>query len=297
MWQPPSDIVLISDPRVAAIPVRENHDPLADVRGRLRVDERLADPAGAYAHLRSGLLARLERAARLLPDGYELLIVEGYRPIGTQRRYFEEYRDQLQATFPDMSPDEAHVAASRYVSPVEVAPHTAGAAVDLTLCAPDGTEYDMGTQVNDNPEDSDGACYTAAPRHLRRRPRAPQDPRRRPGAGRPGQLPHRVVALVLRRPLLGPRLGRARRLLRTSTDLAVPEGGQGAQKVRRLLDSLARCGHGSVDRGRRGVPHRRSTHPPRRPPGRRGAGRRDGRAGRGARDHPFPGGGQDSAVR
>jgi len=163
MWQPPSDIVLISDPRVAAIPVRENHDPLADVRGRLRVDERLADPAGAYAHLRSSLLARLERAARLLPDGYELLIVEGYRPIGTQRRYFEEYRDQLQATFPEMSPDEAHVAASRYVSPVEVAPHTAGAAVDLTLCAPDGTEYDMGTQVNDNPEDSDGACYTAAP--------------------------------------------------------------------------------------------------------------------------------------
>jgi D-alanyl-D-alanine dipeptidase len=163
MWQPPSDIVLISDPRVAAIPVRENHDPLADVRGRLRVDGRLADEEGAYAHLRSGLLARLERAARLLPDGYQLLIVEGYRPVSTQRRYFEEYRDQLQAASPELTPDEAHVAASRYVSPVEVAPHTAGAAVDLTLCAPDGTEYDMGTQVNDNPEESDGACYTAAP--------------------------------------------------------------------------------------------------------------------------------------
>ncbi|MGN9781903.1 M15 family metallopeptidase [Nonomuraea sp. ZG12] len=163
MWQPPSDIVLISDPRVAAIPVRENHDPLADVRGRLRVDGRLADEEGAYAHLRSGLLARLERAARLLPDGYQLLIVEGYRPVSTQRRYFEEYRDQLLAASPELTPDEAHVAASRYVSPVEVAPHTAGAAVDLTLCAPDGTEYDMGTQVNDNPEESDGACYTAAP--------------------------------------------------------------------------------------------------------------------------------------
>lgn len=49
------------------------------------------------------------------------------------------------------------------MSPVEVAPHTAGAAVDLTLCDPDGVEYDMGTQVNDNPEQSDGACYTAAP--------------------------------------------------------------------------------------------------------------------------------------
>ncbi|GGO66024.1 M15 family metallopeptidase [Nonomuraea cavernae] len=163
MWQPSSDIVLISDPRVAAIPLWESGEALADARQRLRVDRRLADDTGAYAHLRAGLLARLERAERRLPDGYHLLVVEGYRPVATQRRYFEEYRDELQATFPDMSPDEAFIAASRYVSPVEVAPHTAGAAVDLTLCAPDGTEYDMGTEVNDNPEDSGNACYMAAP--------------------------------------------------------------------------------------------------------------------------------------
>ncbi|NUR88487.1 MAG: M15 family metallopeptidase [Nonomuraea sp.] len=156
------DIVLISDPRVAAIPVRESGEGLADVRGRLRVDSRLADAAGAYAHLRSGLLARLEKAESLLPWGYHLLIVEGYRPIATQSRYFTEYRDELITANPEMSPDEAFVLASRYVSPVEVAPHTAGAAVDLTLCDPDGAEYDMGTQVNDNPEQSSGACYTAA---------------------------------------------------------------------------------------------------------------------------------------
>ncbi|MEV4175350.1 M15 family metallopeptidase [Nonomuraea sp. NPDC049709] len=159
MWQSPNDVVLISDPRVTSIPVRESGEPLADVRGRLRVDHRLADDAGAYAHLRAGLLRRLEHAESLLPDGYHLLIVEGYRPIATQRRIFDEYR----ATFSDLTPDEAYIAASRYVSPVEVAPHTAGAAVDLTLCAPDGTEYDMGTAVNDNPEQSHGACYTAAP--------------------------------------------------------------------------------------------------------------------------------------
>jgi D-alanyl-D-alanine dipeptidase len=163
MWQSPNDVVLISDPRVAAIPVRESGEPLAEVRGRLRVDHRLADPAGAYAHLRSGLLERLEQAERLLPGGYHLLIVEGYRPIATQSLYFTQYRDELLADNPGMSFAEAHVAASRYVSPVNVAPHTAGAAVDLTLCDPDGIEYDMGTQVNDNPEQSDGACYMAAP--------------------------------------------------------------------------------------------------------------------------------------
>ncbi|MEV0995584.1 M15 family metallopeptidase [Nonomuraea sp. NPDC050202] len=159
MWQSPNEVVLISDPRVTSIPVQESGEPLADVRGRLRVDPRLADEQGAYAHLRSGVLERLEHAESLLPDGYHLLIVEGYRPVATQRRIFDEYR----ATLTGLSPEESYVAASRYVSPVEVAPHTAGAAVDLTLCAPDGTEYDMGTEVNDNPEQSSGACYTAAP--------------------------------------------------------------------------------------------------------------------------------------
>ncbi|MEU1389511.1 MULTISPECIES: M15 family metallopeptidase [unclassified Nonomuraea] len=162
MWQLDTDVVLISDPRVSAIPVRECGEPLADVRGRLRVDTRMADADGAYAHLRAGLLDRLERAESSLPDGFHLLIVEGYRPIATQRRIFEGYRAELLTTYPEMTPDESYIAASRYVSPVEVAPHTAGAAVDLTLCAPDGTEYDMGTQVNDNPEESGGACYTAA---------------------------------------------------------------------------------------------------------------------------------------
>jgi D-alanyl-D-alanine dipeptidase len=54
-------------------------------------------------------------------------------------------------------------AASRYVSPPEIAPHSAGAAVDLTLMFADGEEPDMGTRVNADPEESDGACYTDAP--------------------------------------------------------------------------------------------------------------------------------------
>lgn len=161
-----ADVVLISDPRVTAIPVRESGERLVDIRESLLVDDRLADAEGAYAHLREGLAARLADAQRWLPDGLRLLVVEGYRPVSLQRRYFEEYVETLRTTFPEMTNGELHVAASRYVSPVEVAPHTAGAAVDLTLCAEsDGRwiELDMGTPVNATPEESDGACYTAAP--------------------------------------------------------------------------------------------------------------------------------------
>src|SRR5215207_3388075 len=44
------------------------------------------------------------------------------------------------------------------VSPVEVAPHVAGAAVDLTLIGENGP-FDLGTPIDATPEQSNGACY------------------------------------------------------------------------------------------------------------------------------------------
>ncbi|MFD8517175.1 hypothetical protein ACFV27_40390 [Streptomyces antimycoticus] len=43
-------IVLIGDPRVRAVPVRDCGEPLVDCRGRLRVDPRRADPAPAAVY-------------------------------------------------------------------------------------------------------------------------------------------------------------------------------------------------------------------------------------------------------
>lgn len=157
------EIVLMSDPRVAAVPVRENGEPLADLRRvpGLLVDERKRDGAGAFAHLREGVLARLLDAQAKLPDGMRLLVVEGYRPPPLQRRYFEEYAADLRAANPGWSAGQVHTAASRYVSPPQIAPHSAGAAVDLTLADAHGRELDFGTRVNASPEESLGACYTA----------------------------------------------------------------------------------------------------------------------------------------
>lgn len=159
-----SEIILMSDPRVAAVPVAECGEPLVDVSGALLVDDRKhKDSHGAEVHLRQGVLDRLLRAQTLLPEGLRLLFVEGYRPPALQRSYFEEYADELRAGHPQWPADRIRSAASRYVSPPEIAPHTAGAAVDLTLADTDGRELDLGTPMNASPEQSDGACYTAAP--------------------------------------------------------------------------------------------------------------------------------------
>ncbi|WP_030841448.1 M15 family metallopeptidase [Streptomyces sp. NRRL S-475] len=159
-----SSIVLMSDRRVAAIPVQESGEVLLDTRVHgLRVDDRKQDAAGAWAHVRQGVLTRLQQAQALLPVGVQLLFIEGYRPPSLQRRYFEEYSDELARAHPDWQAAELREAASRFVSPPEIAPHSAGAAVDVTLIDHQGRELDMGTRVNASPEESEGACYTDAP--------------------------------------------------------------------------------------------------------------------------------------
>ncbi|TGB15675.1 M15 family metallopeptidase [Streptomyces sp. MZ04] len=154
-------IILMNDPRVVDIPVRECGESLVDLRQLpfVDVDDRLADPAGAYAQLREGVAWRLARAARLLPEGLRLLVTEGYRPLALQIEYFEEYAAELRKAHPDWSETHLRRQTSRSLSPPEVGPHVAGAAVDLTLCTAAGAELDLGTPVNASPEESDGCCY------------------------------------------------------------------------------------------------------------------------------------------
>jgi zinc D-Ala-D-Ala dipeptidase len=155
------DMVLLSDPEVVAVPLRESGQPLVDLRdgAPLRLDDRLADPAGAYAHLRVELVARLVTAQTLLPSGVELLVVEGYRPLRLQTSYFEEHVDLLRARLPGTPAPTLRRMASRYIAPPELAPHVAGAAVDLTLSTVDGDELWLGSAVNDT---DTTACHTGS---------------------------------------------------------------------------------------------------------------------------------------
>ena len=62
-----SNIVLMSDPRVTAIPVSDNGEDLTDVRDRgLRVSSFRAEDAGDFAHVRAGLAPGPLQAAEAL---------------------------------------------------------------------------------------------------------------------------------------------------------------------------------------------------------------------------------------
>ncbi|RCG27875.1 dipeptidase [Sphaerisporangium album] len=154
-------MILLSDPVISRIPVVESGEKLLDLRGipALRLDPRLADAAGAYARLRLSVVDRLVTAQTLLPPELHFLVIEGFRPLELQKRYFDAHVDRLRTARPGHEPAWYRREAGRYISPPEVAPHVAGAAVDLTLCDADGNELWLGTQVNDTDTD---ACHTAS---------------------------------------------------------------------------------------------------------------------------------------
>ena len=143
--------VLLSDERITRIPAIESGEALVELDTR-------GISAEGRQYARESLADRLAVAQTFLPTGVRLHVVEGLRAIESQQEIYDGYRAELEQLNPGISDREAHVLASRFVSPVEVAPHVAGAAVDLTLVGEQGP-FDLGTPIDATPEQSDGACF------------------------------------------------------------------------------------------------------------------------------------------
>jgi D-alanyl-D-alanine dipeptidase len=147
--------VLLSDPRVAAVPVRDCGEPLTA----------LGESFGpGRALVRASVARRLVLARDALPRGVGLRVVDGYRTAAAQRAIISSYAAQLRLSHPAAGTAELERLISRFVAPLAVAPHVAGAAADLTLVDGAGRELDLGTPVDATPEQSEGACYFDAPR-------------------------------------------------------------------------------------------------------------------------------------
>ena len=153
--------MLLSDPRVAAVPVHDSGEPLTEL------DESFGS---SCALVRVSVARRLALARAGLPEGLGLRVIEGYRTAAAQHAIIRSYADEIRVSHPAVGAAELERLTSRFVAPMAVAPHVAGAAVDLTLVDSGGRELDLGTPVDATPEQSSGACYFDAPlagRHAR----------------------------------------------------------------------------------------------------------------------------------
>ena len=105
---------------------------------------------------------RLLHAQALLPVGLKLLIKECHRPMWVQKNSWESYLSFLQKKFPDWTQEQLYDECSQLNAPLDIAPHTTGGAVDLTLIDDKGNWLEMGTEFNASPLETEQATYTQA---------------------------------------------------------------------------------------------------------------------------------------
>ncbi len=100
--------------------------------------------------VREGVYRALVAAARRLPSGLGLIVLDGWRPWRVQQYLFETLQLAIRDRFPDLDEKALLLRTREFVSlPSQDAaapsPHLTGGAVDVTLCDADGVTLDMGT--------------------------------------------------------------------------------------------------------------------------------------------------------
>jgi D-alanyl-D-alanine dipeptidase len=161
-------IILIGDDQVKKIPAQESEEPVLDFLAefpQLTFDldrHHVQKQSKSISYGRRKIGQKLVQAQSRLPNGLKLLIKECYRPMWVQKGFWDGYMNLLRKKFPDWSESQIYNECSKLNAPLDVAPHTTGGAVDLTLIDEKGKWLDMGTEFNASPLETESATYTDA---------------------------------------------------------------------------------------------------------------------------------------
>ena len=158
-------------PQLQAIPIVERHDPLVAL-GLVNLPLRVYP---AYFHqgvpgalsdcyVRRCVLFRLYKAARLLPAGIELVVLDGWRPLAVQQYLYDTLHGAMQAHYPEDNAEQLATRLRQFVappsdSPTAPSPHLTGGSVDVTLCDSEGLFLDMGTEFDEISPQSASAAF------------------------------------------------------------------------------------------------------------------------------------------
>ena len=117
-------------------------------------------------YVREGVYRRVLAAARSLPQGVGLIVLDGWRPWRVQQYLFETLMEAIRGNHPDIAEDELLERTREFVaepstSPTGPSPHLSGGAVDVTLCDEDGLPLPMGTLFDEAIPASHTAFYEA----------------------------------------------------------------------------------------------------------------------------------------
>ncbi|STY28090.1 D-alanyl-D-alanine dipeptidase [Legionella wadsworthii] len=158
--------LLIADPRILAVPVIENHDPMVDIINHPEISYGPSPeiPNNTdYTKMRLTVFEKLKEAQSLLPQGLRFCLYESYRSLSLQKSLFDIRYEKVKNKHPFWSHQEIFIETTRMVSPVinldgttNIPPHATGAAIDIYLINDQGIPIEMGIHPKDWMEDVEG---------------------------------------------------------------------------------------------------------------------------------------------
>ena len=100
--------------------------------------------------VRAGVYDRLRMAARALPPGYRLVLLDGWRSKALQQALYQKIRSEVAARHPEASAPEIDQITMQFAAPpsdsqTRHSPHVTGGAIDVTLADETGAILPMGS--------------------------------------------------------------------------------------------------------------------------------------------------------
>lgn len=140
--------------KLRAVPIQDNGEPLVDPRTlskRIHFAQKHPkfDDLPRTPKVRKRVAEMLAQAADSLPDGLDLKIIEGFRPLAQQRWMYEELKKEFAAQHPEWPRSTLIRRTNTMSAPPDDTcppPHSTGGAVDLCIAdAKTGAFVDMTT--------------------------------------------------------------------------------------------------------------------------------------------------------
>jgi len=160
-------VLLIADPKILAVPVIENHEPMVNL---IKHPDITYGPSPEipnntdYTQMRKTVYDKLKQAQSLLPKGLRFCLYESYRSLELQKTLFDARFEKVKKQHPGWSPEQQFTETTRLVSPVvnldgshNIPPHSTGAAIDVYLLNEKGEAINMGIHPKDWMNDMDGS--------------------------------------------------------------------------------------------------------------------------------------------
>ena len=160
-----TDLVLINNPCVMNIPIKEKREKLVNLKNihpRVVIDHsrnQISSRSDYFSYARETIAEMLINATDHLPNGYNFYIKEAYRSLQQQKISFESVLKYYSEKYSELNEEELYKETCKYVAPPICAPHPTGAAIDITFIDDNNNEFDLGTEFNSTPKETDNATF------------------------------------------------------------------------------------------------------------------------------------------